>query len=56
LISRLAAMTPEELEAFRKSIRERLAAERERRAVPSGQAPRYDAVYFEGMRWLDSLR
>lgn len=43
-------------EELRRRVQERLA--RKRQGVPVGPPqppPRYDDVYFEGVKWLDSL-
>jgi hypothetical protein len=44
-----------EIETALDRIRQRLAARRAERAIPSGLPPRYDEVYFEGVKWLDAL-
>jgi hypothetical protein len=46
----------QQLEELRKHVRERLAKRiAARQLATSGHPPRYDEVYFEGLRWLDSL-
>lgn len=42
----------ERIEQIRARIDERLKQEQ---PVPVGREPRYDAVFFEGVAWLDSL-
>lgn len=41
--------------AVRKQVRERLAERVSRRREPVSPQPRYDEVFFEGLRWLDEL-
>lgn len=45
----------EAIQEFGKSLRERLAARAEASAARSGQPPRYDDVFHEGVAWLDDL-
>lgn len=48
-------LTPEQVERLRTIFREKLKQPRSGRLVVPDPPPRYDEVYFEGVRWLDSL-
>jgi hypothetical protein len=43
------------LAALRKQVRERLAERVSNAPAPVSPQPRYDEVFFEGLRWLDEL-
>ena len=45
----------EKMAALRLKSGKKLAAKRGQRLVPSVITPRYDSVYFEGLKWIDSL-
>jgi len=46
----------QKIEALRKKIKERLAQKRtSKKLVTPRTSPRYDEVFFEGTKWLDSL-
>lgn len=49
--------TPERIAEIRAEVQRRLAAKVEEnwRRTPRGPAPRYDDVFWEGLRWLNSL-
>jgi len=43
------------LQKLKRQNAERLSAKRKNSLVTPPISPRYDEVYFEGLKWLDSL-